>query len=612
MPRPFVTPGTKTHFAPDCPVSVTHVRLDLEPNLNERSLKGEVTLSLVCRRDDLAAVELDAVDMQFSSISVDGEPAAGTHYDGKRLRVALARHRARGDELSLRIGYHCAPLRGLYFIGPDEAHPNRPLECWTQGQDEDSRYYFPCVDAPILKATSEVVCTAPANLFVLSNGDLREVRELGDARKRWHYSLDVPHSPYLVTLVCGEFAEVRERAPRTGIDVFYYGPQGREADIKRSLAPTPDLIDHFSAKIGVPYPFRRYSQIFVSDFIFGGMENTTATTLTGEVILDPRAALDHDIDYLVAHELAHQWWGDLLTCRDWPEAWLNEGFATYFEYVWREHSRGRDEADLDLLGDLDTYLDEASDYQRPIVCRQFEEPIDLFDRHLYEKGGRVLHMLRHELGDAGFWRALQLYAERYARRSVETRDLARVLEETSGRNLDGFLDQWIAHPGHPELECAWQWDADKGSGTFRVEQKQEGERVYRLRTTLRLEIAGREVDEPIDICEKTHSFEIKAEEAPAQVIFDPGDVLLKTVKFEKARPLWVRQLAAARLGIDRVLAARALADKPDPLSTDALRLALTTDVFWGVRAAAAAALGKTRRQDALTALLAARTQEHPA
>ena len=135
MPRPFVTPGTKTHFAPDCPVSVTHVRLDLEPNLNERSLKGEVTLSLVCRRDDLAAVELDAVDMQFSSVSVDGQPAAGTHYDGKRLRVALARRRARGDELSLRIGYHCAPLRGLYFIGPDEAHPNRPLECWTQGQD---------------------------------------------------------------------------------------------------------------------------------------------------------------------------------------------------------------------------------------------------------------------------------------------------------------------------------------------------------------------------------------------------------------------------------------------------------------------------------------------
>jgi aminopeptidase N len=341
------------------------------------------------------------------------------------------------------------------------------------------------------------------------------------------------------------------------------------------------------------------------------MENTTATTLTGEVILDQRAALDHDLDYLVAHELAHQWWGDLLTCRDWPEAWLNEGFATYFEYVWREHSRNRDEADLDLLGDLDTYLDEASDYQRPIVCRQFEEPIDLFDRHLYEKGGRVLHMLRHELGDTVFWRGLRIYAERHARRSVETRDLARSLEEASGRNFDAFLDQWVAHPGHPELECAWQWDAEKGAGTFRVEQKQEGERVYRLRTTLRLEVAGREVDEPISIFERTHSFEIKAEQAPTQVVFDPGDVLLKTVKFDKPRPLWLRQLSSARLGIDRVLAARALAEKPDPPSTDALRVALETDAFWGVRAAAATALGKTRRQDALTALLAARAQDHP-
>ena len=467
MPRPFATPETRTHFAPDCPVTIAHTRLEFEPDLRAHTLRGQVTLSLTSRRDDLDAVELDAVDMSFTSVTVD-DASAAHRYDGKRLRVELGRVVGLGEKLTLSVAYHCAPVRGLYFVGPDPAHPDRPLECWTQGQDEDSRCYFPCVDAPLVKSTSEVLCTAPSGDFVLSNGDLRERRDLGKGRTLWHYTLDFPHSPYLVTLVCGQFAELKTRAPETGVDVYYYGPKGREADIERTLKTTPAIIDFFSKIIGVRYPFSRYSQIFVSDFIFGGMENTTATTLTGEAMLDERAALDQDVEYLVAHELAHQWWGDLLTCREWPEAWLNEGFATYFEYVWRTHSRGRDEADVDLLGDLEGYLDEAGEYQRPIVCRQFEEPIDLFDRHLYEKGGRVLHMLRHELGDAVFWRAIRLYAERHGKGSVETRDLARAVEEAAGRNLDRFFHQWTQFSGHPELELTWQWDADKRVGSLRA------------------------------------------------------------------------------------------------------------------------------------------------
>jgi len=611
MPKPFVSPGTQTHFAPDCPVSVTHLRLELEPDLQAQTLVGRATLALQSRRDDLRAIELDAIDMRFATITIDGVAPEGTYYDDKRLRIELDRPRKRDEKMTIAIDYQCKPVRGLYFVQPDEAHPGRPRECWTQGQDEDSRFYFPCVDAPLMKSSSEIVCTVPAELFVLSNGDLRDHRDLGNGKALWHYVLDFPHSPYLVTLVCGEFCEIKDRAPQTGVEVYYYGPKGREADLKRSLAATPELIDFFSKTIGVTYPFKRYSQIFVSDFIFGGMENTTATTLTAEAMLDERAALDRDIDYLVAHELAHQWWGDLVTCREWPEAWLNEGFATYFEYIWRTHSRGRDEADIDLLTDLEGYLDEANEYQRPIVCRQFEEPIDLFDRHLYEKGGRVLHMLRHELGDADFFRTLQLYAERHARKSVETRDLARAVEEASGRNLDRFFQQWTEHPGHPDLECTWQWDADKKVGSLRVEQKQEGERAYELRTSVRFEVDGREHDEPIHICQKTQSFQFKLDAAPEQIVFDPGDVLLKTIKFDKARPLWIRQLAKAQLAVDRVHAARALADKPDESGVAALRAALESDAFWAVRSATATALGKTRRQDALDALLASRKQALP-
>ena len=566
---------------------------------------------MTARRDRLTAVTLHAVDMQIDDVTVDGNPVESTDYDGEQLRIELGRSLARGQQFTLAVSYACAPRRGLYFIEPDDEHPDRPLECWSQGQDEDSRHWWPCIDHPIEKATTELICTAPRGLFVLSNGDLREQTDVDGDRTRWHYALELPHAPYLVTLVCGRFAEVKERAPETGTDVYYYVAPGREEDARRSFGRTPQMIDYFSRRIGIPYPHKRYSQIVVSDFIFGGMENTTATTLTDQAVLDERAFLDHDMDALVSHELAHQWWGDLVTCREWSEGWLNEGFATYFEYVWRLHHKGRDEADVELLGDAEAYLAESGRYQRPIVCRQYEEPIDLFDSHLYEKGGRVLHMLQHELGEESFWRSLQLYAERHAHRSVETRDLARAVEEASGRNLDRFFDQWVASPGHVELEGSWEWDADGGLGTLRLSQKQSGDKLYAFSTTVRFEIDGSERDEAVSVREKSHAFEFRLPRKPTMVIFDPGDVILKTIKFEKSRPLLTRQLKAARLGVDRVLAARALGEKPEPAVVEALAEALSKDPFWAVRAAAATSLGRSRRPDALAALVAARSQPHP-
>jgi aminopeptidase N len=611
MPRPFVPPGTATHYAPDRPVEVVHLRLDVEPDLVGRKLAGRSSLTMSVRRDRVDAVVLHAVDMTIGAVTVDGQAVAAIDYDGERLRVPLPRAFERGERFTIAVEYRCSPRRGLYFVGPDEANPDRPLHCWTQGQDEDARHYFPCVDAPIEKATSELVCVAPAGQVVLSNGDLRERADIGEGRTRWHYALEAPHASYLVTLVCGPFVELRDRAPETGVDVYYYVLPGREEDARRSLGRTPQMIDHFSGRIGVRYPHLRYSQVVVGDFIFGGMENTTATTLTDQTLLDERAALDHDVDALVSHELAHQWWGDLLTCREWPEAWLNEGFATYFEYVWREHWRGRDEADLELLGDTESYLSEAGRYQRPVVCRQYEEPIELFDSHLYEKGARVLHMLRAEVGEASFWRGLRLYAERHAHGSVETRDLARAMEAASGRSLDRFFDQWIGEPGHPELETSWEWDDERGAGTLKLQQKQAAERAYQFSIMARLEVDGAERDEVLSVTDKAHAFELRLPSKPTQVVLDPGDVLLKSIKFDKPRPLWTRQLQAARLGIDRVLAARALGDKPEPASVEALRAALENDPFWGVRAAAAVALGRTRRADARDALVAARQQPHP-
>jgi aminopeptidase N len=613
MPRSSSPPGTRTNFLADRPVRLDHARLEWELDLPGKRLSGVATLTVTVRRDRLAMVTFDAVELDVDSVSV-GELAAAFDNNGETLRVALPEAASEGTTLPIAIRYACRPRRGLYFVGADAGHPDRAAQCWTQGQDDDSRYFWPCIDQPIEKFSTEVICTAPAGAFVLSNGVLHERIDLPGARVRWHYKLDFPQPAYLLTLVAGPFAELRDRAARTGVDVYAFMAPGRQADARRSFGRTPEMIDFFSERIGVPYPHPRYSQITVPEFIFGGMENTTATTLTDLVLLDERAALDHDVEGLVSHELAHQWWGDLLTCREWSEAWLNEGFATYFEYVWREHAKGRDEADFELLADTDSYLAEAERYQRPVVCRQYDEPIHLFDAHLYEKGGRVLHMLRHELGDAVFWRAIGHYARKHARGSVETRDLARAIEEATGRSVDHLFDRWIARPGHPELEGRWSWDDDRKVGTLTLAQKQAvtpETPLFDLTVTVRFEIDGRERDERIRLREASQELELQLPARPTQVIFDPGDVVLKTIKLDKGRPLWRRQLAAARLGIDRVLAARALGDLPDPAGVAALVAALADDPFWGVRAAAARALGKTRRADARDALVEAFAVPHP-
>ena len=320
-----------------------------------------------------------------------------------------------------------------------------------------------------------MICTAPAGNFVLSNGVLRERTELPERARSLALRARLSPPAYLVTLVAGPFVEIADRAPRTGVDVFYFvaaRARGRRAPQLRPHARDDRLL--LASASASPTPTRATARSPCPSSSSAAWRTPPPTTLTDLVLLDERAALDHDVDGLVSHELAHQWWGDLLTCREWSEAWLNEGFATYFEYVWREHAKGRDEADLELLVDADGYLAEAGRYQRPVVCRQYDEPIHLFDAHLYEKGGRVLHMLRHELGDAAFWRAHRATTPRkHAHGSVETRDLARAIEEATGRNVDELLRPLDrARPATPSWRARWEWDDDRKVGTLRLAQKQ--------------------------------------------------------------------------------------------------------------------------------------------
>ncbi|HVV82356.1 MAG TPA: M1 family aminopeptidase [Kofleriaceae bacterium] len=622
MPREFALPGTRARYAPDRAIDVEHYRIAVDLHPQERRIDGTTTITAVVVAGGLRHVELDAVELELEAVTVDGEPAAGFAHDGQRLRVDLGGARARGDRLTLVVRYRAQPRRGLYFTAPDAGYPDKPAMAWTQGQDHDSRHWFVCLDSPHQKATSEVLATVPAAWDVLSNGVRVADRTDGadGGRRTVHWRLDVPHSCYLVTLVAGELATIEERHGE--LPVTYHVVRGREDEARRTLARTPQMIELFERRFGVAYPYPRYATVFVADFIFGGMENTSATTLTDTVLLDARAALDHDIDALVAHELAHQWFGDLVTCRDWGEGWLNEGFATYAEYLWREHHEGRDAADLELDEWAEMIFGEdGGRYRRTVATKLYDEPIDIFDHHLYEKGGRVLHMLRHELGDDAFFATLAHYLGKHRGGVVETRDLARAVEEATGRVLDGFFSQWILDgAGHPELKVTIGWDADARRADVRVEQTQKVEGktpLFRFGTRLRFRAgAGAahdvEVDVPITVDDRQHLFHVPLAAEPTQAIFDPGGVILASVETDKSIALWTGQLAAATLAIDRIHAARALGKKGGSAALAALGRALEHDPCWAVRGAAAEALGVMRGDDARTALVRALVDEaHP-
>ena len=612
MSREFAFPGTRPKFAPDRVVDIQHIALTLDVDPAARTVTGTATLR--ARAIGLVrAIELDAVELAIAGVTANGKRAEFRH-DGKKLRVALPAPLAAGAELVLAIDYSGAPRRGLYFVGPDEGYPHKPAQVWTQGQDEDSRYWFPCFDAPNEKATTEVTVTVPGGLFALSNGTLISDKTTGN-RRTLHWRLDVPHSCYLVTLAVGDFASIE--TTWRDVPVVYYVQRGREAECERTLARTPEMLELFSTTFGVPYPYPRYAQVFVADFIFGGMENTSATTLTDTVLIDERAAIDHDMDSLVAHELAHQWFGDLVTCRDWGEGWLNEGFATYSEYLWREHHEGRDAADLELEEWGDAYFGEdAHRYRRTIAIKVYDEPIDIFDRHLYEKGGRVLHMLRDVLGADAFWRALRHYLEKHRGGVVESRDLARAVEDATGRVVDWFFSQWVIDgAGHPELAIELGWDAEHQLATVNIQQTQTIDAktpLFRVPTRVRFRVGDRDVDVEIELTEKQHTFRIPLAAEPAQAIFDPGGIVLAAKTVTKPEPMWIAELHRATLATDRGAAARALAKRGGPAAEQALDEALERDPFWAVRAAAAAGLGQIRSERARDLLIKRlKTEVHP-
>jgi aminopeptidase N len=591
-------------------VDVHHITLDLALDVEAKRVSGTATQTVSPFNDGVRTIPFDAVEMTIEAVRVDGA-AATFAYDGQELRVDLGRERGREETIEIAIDYRAMPRLGLYFVGPDQGYPDKPVQVWSQSQDEDSRYWFPCYDHPSQKQTSEMRARVPAAWFVLSNGSLLEERDNGDGTKTFHWKQERPHSTYLMTLVAGEFARID--ASREGLTIDYFVEAKDVEDGERAFKDTPAMVAMFERITGVSYPWAKYSQVVVRDFVFGGMENTSATTMTENILVDRKAAKDYTSDPLVSHELAHQWFGDLLTCRDWSHGWLNESFATYSEVLWYEERYGTDEVRQYIIETADDYLGE--EYRRPIVTNVFRDPIDIFDRHLYEKGALVLHTLRGVLGDDAFFRSIQRYFRENLDRNVVTQDLIDAIAEETGRNMEWFFDQWVFRPGHPEFKVNWSWDEKARLATVTVKQTQKTENnvpVFRVPLTIDFRVGrGRPQAFAVEVTEQEHTFVFPLPAKPDLCRFDPYNRVLKELDFEKSVGELRLQLRDDDDVWGRATAAKALGKKGGREATEALAEAVLRDRFWGVQAAAAKALGEIRTNAARDALLAAVQVRHP-
>ncbi|MFN3998341.1 M1 family aminopeptidase [Algoriphagus sp.] len=442
-----------------------HTDLDLAFDWKRQAVIGKARLKLVPFFYPQKELVLDAKDFEVGAIFLlkgENQNKLNYRYDEKQLRIYLPEFFTSKDTFEVEINYTAFPERnsgsgseaitdnkGLYFIDPLDTIPGKPSMIWTQGETEHNSKWFPTIDKPNERFTQLFKLTVPDSMISVSNGELIKQEKIGNGLRIDHWEMKLPHAPYLAAIAIGNFGKVE--AKWRDIPLGYYVEKGFEKGASKVFENTPEMIGFFEEKLGVNFPWPKYDQIVVRDFVSGAMENTTASIFMEELRLDVREAIDSEWDYIIAHELFHQWFGDLVTTESWANLTLNEAFANYSEYLWNEHKYGNDQAALKLVTEMEGYFAEAETKQVDLIRFNYADSEDMFDSHSYNKGGVILHMLRKHLGDEAFFKGLNEYLVKHAFQSVEVHDLRLAFEKVSGEDLNWFFNQWFLDKGHPEL-----------------------------------------------------------------------------------------------------------------------------------------------------------------
>jgi aminopeptidase N len=603
--------GFDRAYPPDREVNVSHLALDLTPDFKRRSFEGKEIFQFKPNGKPVQELSLDAIDLTILSVT-STEQIQGWQVTKDKLIITFTAPVPLDKEASVTIAYRAEPTKGIYFRTPEMGYKEGDTELFSNGEPIEARHWYPCFDSPNAKFTSEVTCRVPEGMTAVSNGRLvSEEKDPATGLTAFHWSQEQPHANYLISLSAGFFKKLEDK--HNDVPLALLTPPSEFEQAARFFRDTKDIMAFFEKEIGVPFPWAKYYQICLLDFIWGGMENTSATLLTDGDLSTEATENIIDGDSLIAHEMAHQWFGDLVTCVDWSDIWLNEGFATYYELLYDEHKNGRDSMLFGLYHNAEN-IQRVDNDTNAIVQRTYGDPENVFRQFnylSYPKGGWVLHMLRSQLGEDLYRRCIKTYLERHRYGNVATEDLRKIIEELSGRSYDQFFDQWLYHAHHPEIQASYSWDEKTKLAKVSLQQTQKlGPNVLLFNFPLTIGFEGEfgAVDRQVLIKEKEAEFYFPLASAPRIVRLDPDYTLLAKMSLSLPNNMLYAQLADRKDVIGRLLAIQQLKDRKDLEAVTKLKETLNSDPFYGVRQDAAQALRSIHSDAALEALLASTNQ----
>jgi aminopeptidase N len=584
---------------------LVHTQLEVRFDYKKRYLYGKEWVTLKPHFDSTDTLRLDAKGMDIHRVSIQkktGATPAQFTYDGLILNIALDKVYQNNERYTVFIDYTAKPNelkfeesplakfnRGLYFVNPDSSEKGKPVQIYTQGETENSSVWFPTIDKPDQKTTDEIRMTVPAKYQTLSNGRLAGQHDNGDGTRTDTWKMELPQPPYLFMMAVGDFIIYHDHWRDKPVDYYLepkYAPYAKEI-----FGMTPEIIEFFSKTLRYDFPWNKYAQIVVRDYASGGMENTTATLLNEYVQQTPRERQEGIYDKgrsTIVHELFHQWFGALVTCKSWSNQALDETFAEFGDVLWAEHKYGRDEADAYRNKDLQAYFNSPSAHTRPLVRYHYDNELDMFDVVTYCKGNCILNMLRNFLGDSAFFGGLSLYLRTNAFKNADVQQLRLALEEVSGQDLNWYFDQWYYSAGHPELNISYNWDTATRTESVYVRQTQTT-RLFTLPVAIDIYRGKEKTRYPVWIKDRSDTLTFHLPSKPDLVNFDGDKVLLAKMTDNKSIDELAFQYFNCPLYLDRLEAIdTALANQSNP-SAQKILIAALKDKYYGLRNAAMAA-----------------------
>jgi aminopeptidase N len=560
---------------------VIHYKIEVTLHGATKSLDGTVTTTLVPLLSELRTVVFDAGAMKIKRVTDAKGKELQYVSTPESLSIDLGRPYFYDQKITVRVEYSCTPKQGLTFNNTDLKIPGKRPQIWSQGEETTNHYWFPCYDYPNDKATCEVIGTVNSKYTFLSNGRLVSTTENKKARtKTFHWKQDKPISTYLVMIAAGEYTILRDHVGKLPLEFYAYPDDTTNA--RASFKETADMIRFFDETIGVQYPWDKYAQIILQDH-FGGMENVSATTLAdGWAVPDVRARIDNPSTSLIAHELSHQWFGDLVTCRNFRDMWLNESFASYYDPLFKRHQLGEEEFEYTMFQNQGAGIRvDSTRGRKPIMS------VNSYSENVYPRGSAVLHMLRFVLGDDLYHRAIQYYVTQHEFEPVETNDLKMAIEEATGQNLQWFFDEWVYKAGHPVFDVSYTWDEPAKEILLTVKQTQKQDSltgVFKMPVDIEITTSAGSTTHRIGLLTQDSTYALPSPEKPLLVIFDKGDRLIKELHFDKTFEEWKYQALHATNLVDRILALQALVARQKEGDVAAvLNDRMVKDPFWGVR-----------------------------